>query len=39
MLPTGTHFNYYLKCHRKMWLFANGINMEHTSEYAIFVLQ
>ena len=27
---TGTHFNYYQICHRKLWLFANGINMEHT---------
>jgi CRISPR-associated exonuclease Cas4 len=32
MLTTGTHFNYYLICHRKLWLFANGINMESTSE-------
>lgn len=31
MTPTGTHFNYYLICHRKLWLFANGINMEHNS--------
>lgn len=31
-MPTGTHFNYYMLCHRKLWLFANGINMEHTSE-------
>lgn len=29
---TGTHFNYYHVCHRKLWLFANGINMEHTSD-------
>ena len=29
---TGTHFNYYLVCHRKLWLFANGICMEHTSD-------
>lgn len=29
---TGTHFNYYLICHRKLWLFANGIQMEHNSE-------
>jgi CRISPR-associated exonuclease Cas4 len=29
---TGTHFNYYMVCHRKLWLFANGIQMEHTSE-------
>ncbi|OFX53968.1 MAG: CRISPR-associated protein Cas4 [Bacteroidetes bacterium GWB2_41_8] len=32
MLTTGTHFNYYLICHRKLWLFANGINMESTSD-------
>jgi len=31
-MTTGTHFNYYLICHRKLWLFANGINMEHTSD-------
>ena len=29
---TGTHFNYYLICHRKLWLFATGINMESTSD-------
>lgn len=29
---TGTHFNYYQICKRKLWLFANGINMEHTSD-------
>lgn len=29
---TGTHFNYYQVCHRKLWLFANGINFEHTSD-------
>ena len=32
MLPTGTHFNYYHICRRKLWLFANGINMESTSD-------
>ena len=32
MQITGTHFNYYLVCRRKLWLFANGINMEHTSD-------
>lgn len=32
MQITGTHFNYYLVCKRKLWLFANGINMEHTSD-------
>jgi len=29
---TGTHINYYHVCARKLWLFANGIQMEHTSE-------
>jgi CRISPR-associated exonuclease Cas4 len=29
---TGTHFNYYQICHRKLWLFANNIQMEHTSD-------
>ncbi|MDA3818553.1 MAG: CRISPR-associated protein Cas4 [Prolixibacteraceae bacterium] len=29
---TGTHFNYCLICHRKLWLFANGINMESNSD-------
>ena len=29
---TGTHLNYYFICHRKLWLFANGINMESTSD-------
>jgi len=29
---TGTHFSYFFICHRKLWLFANGINMEQTSE-------
>ena len=32
MTPTGTHFNYYHICRRKLWLFANGINMEHVSD-------
>jgi len=32
MQITGTHFNYYLICHRKLWLFANGITMENTSD-------
>lgn len=32
MHPTGTHFNYYHICKRKLWLFANGINMEHNSD-------
>ena len=29
---TGTHFNYYLICHRKLWLLANGITMENNSD-------
>lgn len=29
---TGTHINYYFICHRKLWLFAHGIGMEHTSD-------
>jgi CRISPR-associated exonuclease Cas4 len=29
---TGTHISYYHVCHRKLWLFANGIQMEHTSD-------
>lgn len=32
MIVTGTHFNYYQLCHRKLWLFSNGINMEQESE-------
>lgn len=32
MQITGTHINYYQVCLRKLWLFANGIQMEHTSE-------
>lgn len=32
MQITGTHFNYYMLCHRKLWLFANSISMEHTSD-------
>jgi CRISPR-associated exonuclease Cas4 len=32
MYITGTHFNYYLICHRKLWLFANSVQMEQTSE-------
>jgi CRISPR-associated exonuclease Cas4 len=27
-----THINYYHVCHRKLWLFSHGIQMEHTSE-------
>ncbi|MEG1762436.1 MAG: CRISPR-associated protein Cas4 [Bacteroidales bacterium] len=29
---TGTYFNYYYLCKRKLWLFANGICFEHTSD-------
>lgn len=32
MQLTATHINYYFICKRKLWLFANSINMEHTSE-------
>lgn len=32
MQTTGTHFNYYHVCKRKLWLFAASINMEHTSD-------
>lgn len=32
MTITGTHFNYYKLCQRKLWLFANGINMEQESD-------
>lgn len=32
MLVTGTHIAYLHTCHRKLWLFANGITLEHTSE-------
>lgn len=28
----GIYFNYYQVCKRKLWLFANGIGMEHTSD-------
>lgn len=32
MQITGTHFNYFQVCHRKLWLLANGINMEQNSD-------
>jgi len=32
MFITGTHINYFLICHRKLWLFANSIQMEHTND-------
>lgn len=32
MTITGTHINYYFICHRKLWLIAHDIHMEHTSD-------
>lgn len=32
MKVTGTHIAYLQVCPRKLWLFANGITMEHTSD-------
>ena len=32
MSVTGTQFNYFQICKRKLWLFSNGIQMEHTSD-------
>jgi CRISPR-associated exonuclease Cas4 len=32
---TATHINYYVICKRKLWLFSNGIQMEHTSDIVI----
>ncbi len=29
---TGTEFNYYHICHRKLWLFSHDIQMEQTSD-------
>lgn len=29
---TATHINYFHICHRKLWLFSNGIQMEHKSD-------
>ena len=29
---SGTFINYYFVCHRELWLFANGINMEQESD-------
>jgi CRISPR-associated exonuclease Cas4 len=31
MRITPTHINYYHICHRKLWLFSHGMNMEHSS--------
>lgn len=33
MTITATHYAYYHLCHRKLWLFSNGVTMEHTSEF------
>ncbi|HRQ29792.1 MAG TPA: CRISPR-associated protein Cas4 [Saprospiraceae bacterium] len=32
MIITATQINYYHLCHRKLWLHANEIRMEHTSD-------
>lgn len=32
MTITGTHIAYLHVCHRKLWLFSNGINLEQTSD-------
>lgn len=32
MQITATHINLYHLCHRELWLHANGIRMEHTSQ-------
>ena len=32
MQITGTHFNYFQVCKRKLWLFANNVNFEQTSD-------
>jgi len=29
---TATQINYYFLCHRKLWFFANKIEMEHNSD-------
>ncbi len=31
-MTTGTQIQYLHLCHRKLWLFTNHLNMEHTSE-------
>lgn len=31
-LPTATHLAYLQHCHRKLWLFSNGISMEQNSQ-------
>lgn len=30
--PTGTQINYYAICHRKLWLFSHGVEMERENE-------
>jgi CRISPR-associated exonuclease Cas4 len=32
MTISATQINYFFICHRKLWLFSNGIRMEHTSD-------
>lgn len=32
MQVTGTQIAYYNICHRKLWLFSNGVTMEQTSD-------
>lgn len=32
MQVNATHINYFFVCLRKLWLFTNGIGMEHTSD-------
>ena len=32
MTVSGTHFNYFMVCQRKLWLLAHGITMEQESE-------
>lgn len=32
---TGTHIAYLHTCHLKLWLFASGILMEHTSDIVV----
>ena len=31
MHPASTHISYLHICHHKLWLFSNGLNIEHTS--------
>ena len=35
MRITASHIVYLLVCHRKLWLFANGVEMEHFSEHVL----